>query len=434
MELTDRLKTRRPPRFYYGWWIVFVVALSGIVQSSQGHPALGVFMKPITEHFGWSRGAYTSGMTIGSMLGGFIAIGFGPLVDRHGGRWILTTAAFLVGGTVILTAFVTSFWQFFVLQVFARTVNMGVVVLVMQVVIPKWFLRKRGRAVAFGGIGNMIGNACTPLYVQFFVGRFGWRLAAFILGSTVWAVTLPPIWYFLRRSPEDMGLRLDGDQEDSEKVARRDNPASTHPARVEASLTVRQVLRHRSLYLLVTAITLLTLVGSSINLHVIPYLSDRGLGDGLAVSVMAAFSSSGAVGALMMGFIVERFPARYVLSGAFLLGALSYIILLNVNGPMVAFIWAGYSGVVSGGMYTLTQVIFADYYGRGSLGAIRGLTSPAQMGANSLGPLAAALAFDYSGGYFSIFALYGALMAVASSIVFLARPPASPAPPEATAQ
>ncbi len=430
--MTTIPKTRRRPRFYYGWWIVFVMVLTGAVQSSQGHPTLGVFMKPITEQFGWSRGAYASGMTVGTLLGGFIAIPLGRLVDRHGGRWILTTAAFVVGGTVILTSFVTSFWQFFIIQTIARTVNMGVVVLVMQVIIPKWFVRKRGRAVAFGGIGNMIGNAGMPLFVQFFISRVGWRAAAVILGTTVWTVTLPPIWFFLRRSPEDIGLLPDGDREETEGLARRNEGSSIRPARVEASLTVRQVLRHRSLYLLVTAFTLSTLVGSSINLHAIPYLSDRGLSAGMAVTVMAVFSSSGAAGALVMGFAVERYPARYVLAAAFLLGALSYIVLLNVNGPMVAFFWAGYSGVVRGGMHTLTQVIYADYYGRRSLGAIRGLTSPAQMGANSLGPLAAALAFDFSGSYFSIFALYGVLMVAASFSIFLARPPESPAPVGAT--
>ena len=412
---------------------MFVMALAGLVQSSQGHPALGVFMKPITEHFGWSRGAYTSGMTIGTMLGGFIAVFIGPLVDRHGGRRILTAAAIVVTGSVILTSFVTAFWQFLALQIIARTVNMGIVVLVMQVTIPKWFVRKRGRAVAFASVGNMIGNAGTPLFVQFFVSTFGWRTAAFVLGTSVMAVTLLPIWFILRRSPEDMGLHTDGDSEGPEELARSNGTTSARPARVEVSMTVRQVLRHPSLYLLMTAFTLSMLVGSSINLHTIPYLSDRGLSADLAVIVMAVFSSGGAIGALIMGFVVERYPARQVLSASFLLGALSYIILLNVHGPTIAFLWAGYSGVIRGGMGTLSQVIFADYYGRGSLGAIRGLTSPAQMGANSLGPLAAALAFDIRGDYFTIFALYGVLMVAASLSIFLARPPASPTPVEAAA-
>ena len=426
--MSDIPDTKRRPKFFYGWWIVFVVILAGIVQSSQGHPALGAFMKPMTEHFGWTRGAYTSGMTIGSMLGGFIAVFIGPMVDRHGGRLILTSSSFIVGGTVILTGFVKSFWQFFVLQIIARTVNMGIVVLVMQVVIPKWFIKRRGRAVAFGHFGGMIGNAGTPLFIQYFVSRLGWRHAAVILGSSVWALCVPPIWFFLRRSPEDTGLLPDGEKQTSEQE--RENPAEgiTNVSRVETSMTVRQVLRHPSLYLLVTAFTLSSLVGSSLNLHAIPYLSDKGLTADMAVIVQAVLSSTGGIGAILMGFIVERYPARVVLSIAFLFVSFSYIILLNVNGPTIAFLWAGYAGMVRGGGGILGQIIYADYYGRDSLGSIRGLTSPAQMGANSVGPLLASLAFDFRGDYFFIFALYGFLMVAASFSVFLARPPANSIP------
>jgi MFS family permease len=413
----------RKPRFFYGWWIVFTVILAGIVQSSQGHPALGAFMKPMTEYFGWSRGGYASGMTIGSMLGGFIAVFIGPLVDRHGGRWILTGSSLIVGGTVILTGFVKSFWQFFVLQIIARTVNMGIVVLVMQVVIPKWFIRKRGRAVAFGHMGGMMGNAGTPLFIQFIVSRFGWRAAAVTLGVSVWTLCVPPIWFFLRRRPEDMGLLPDGDKQNPEQTGENSSGKNPTSSRIETSMTVREVLRHRSLYLLITAFTLSSLVGSSLNLHAIPYLSDRGLTAGLAVSVMAVLSSTGGIGAIIMGFIVERYPARFVLSIAFLLVSFSYIILLNVNGPGIAFLWAGYAGMVRGGGGILGQIIYADYYGRDSLGSIRGLTSPAQMGANAVGPLLAALAFDFRGDYSFIFALYGFLMIAASFSVFLARPP-----------
>ena len=381
-------------------------------------------MKPITEDFGWTRGQYASGMAIGSLIGGFLAIGIGPLIDRYGARWILTTAAFIVGGTVVCTSFVTSFWQFFLLQIFARSINQGVVSLAMQVIIPKWFVRKRGRAVAFGSIGNAIGNSGTPLFSQLFISWLGWRHALLILGSSVWAITLLPIWFFLRRSPEDIGLLPDGEQEESRgKRSTGNERDSGEPGVLENSLTVRQVLRHRSLYLLLVAFTLASLVGSSLYLHIIPYLSDKGMSPGAAVMVMAVLSSSSVIGALVLGFAVERYSARYLLSVGFLRAAVSYIILLNVTTPVVALFWAVYLGVLNGGMQTLTQVIYADYYGSRSLGAIRGLNAPAQMGANSLGPLAAAVAFDYRGDYFLIFALYGILLVFSSLSIFLARPP-----------
>ena len=386
-------------------------------------------MKPMTEDFGWTRGEYASGMALGSLIGGFLSIGIGPLIDRYGARWILTTAAFIVAGTVVCTSFVTAFWQFFLLQIFARSINMGVVALAMQVIIPKWFVRKRGRAVAFGSIGNAIGNAGTPLFSQLFINWLGWRHSLLILGTTVWAITLVPIWFFLRRSPEDMGLLPDGDQEESGGKRSTEGERHSGETRVlENSLTVRQVLRHRSVYLLLVSFTLAALVGSSLYLHIIPYLSDKGMSPGAAVMVMAVLSSCTVIGALVSGFAVEKYSARYLLSVGFLLAAASYIILLNVTTPAVALFWAVYLGVINGGIHTLMQVIYADYYGSRSLGAIRGLNAPAQMGANSLGPLAAAVAFDYRGDYFLIFALYGILLVFSSLSIFLARPPVNVAP------
>ena len=48
---------------------------------------------------------------------------------------------------------------------------------------------------------------------------------------------------------------------------------------------------------------------------------------------------------------------------------------------------------------------------------------PVQMVANSTGPLSAALAFDATGSYVTIFTIFGILTLVASLCVFLARPP-----------
>ena len=51
-------KTRKPG-FYYGWVIVIVIGLGGFTQSAESYPILGVFMKPMTEEFQWSRTIFT---------------------------------------------------------------------------------------------------------------------------------------------------------------------------------------------------------------------------------------------------------------------------------------------------------------------------------------------------------------------------------------
>ena len=76
------------------------------------------------------------------------------------------------------------------------------------------------------------------------------------------------------------------------------------------------------------------------------------------------------------------------------------------------------------------QVVFADYYGRESLGSIRGVVWPIQMITNALGPLVAAVAYDITGNYVAVFASFGILIIFASLAVFGAKPPITTHSPE----
>ena len=202
--------TQTKPRFYYGWVIVAVIALAGFSQTAETFPVLGVFLKPITEEFGWSRTVFSGAMSIGTVIGGFLALGIGPLIDRFGARWTLVIAFVILGGTLILLAGIQTLWQFYALQILGRMMSHGVIALAIFVVVPKWFHEKRGRAMALSQMGHRIGNTVTPLYVQILVNVASWRLAAAVTGLVMWVVSLLPVAAFLRRSPEDMGLLPDG--------------------------------------------------------------------------------------------------------------------------------------------------------------------------------------------------------------------------------
>ena len=80
-------------------------------------------------------------------------------------------------------------------------------------------------------------------------------------------------------------------------------------------------------------------------------------------------------------------------------------------------------------MHTLQQVIFADYFGRDNLGAVRGVVWPIQMVGNSLGPLAAAVTYDITGNYVVIFSSFGVICLLAGLCISLARPPTSTGAP-----
>jgi MFS family permease len=423
--LASSLPSDRKSPLYYGWVIVAVVALANFSRSAETFPVLGVFLKPMTEEFGWSRSAFSGAMTIGTLLGGFVAVGVGPLIDRFGPRWTVAIGLFVVGGTLVLLSAITSLWQFYVLEIIGRMVTMGIVGLAVQVIIPKWFIAKRGRAVALSGLGGRVGNTITPLYVQALVSMGNWRMATIVAGAVIWITSVVPSILFLRRRPEDMGLHPDGVNPDVDSNNNPESSKSTtnNDRKNEVSLSLKKVSKLASFYLLITAFAVSSFVATGLNLHMMPYFTDKGLDASMAALVVAVWSASGAVGSLLFGFAAERYSIRLVMSSSFMLTASGFLLLLFVHSTPLGIIWGAYQGMVNGGNFTLQMVIFADYYGRDSLGSIRGAIQPVQLGANAMGPLAAAIAYDLTGSYFAIFALFILLSVFSSLCIFLAKPP-----------
>ena len=110
---------------------------------------------------------------------------------------------------------VTEPWQFYILYTSAVSVGLYEVGnFVTTTVVSKWFIRLRGRALAFTTLGIDAGTATLAPVAAFLAASIGWRNTWGVLGVIIAAVVIPPSTFFMRRTPEDMGLRPDGDPPD----------------------------------------------------------------------------------------------------------------------------------------------------------------------------------------------------------------------------
>ena len=146
-------------RWYYGWMIVGVVSIVSFAGGVETNPVLGVFQEPITNEFGWSRAAFTLPMSIGTFAGGLAAVALGPIMARHGARWVMAIAVIILGAIFVGIGTMESYWHHFALQMLGRTVVASTFFLIIGVVIPKWFVVKRGRAIGVAAFGQRIGHA-----------------------------------------------------------------------------------------------------------------------------------------------------------------------------------------------------------------------------------------------------------------------------------
>ena len=167
-------KPKRPPRFFYGWVMVVIVALGGFSASTEALPVLGIFLKPVSAEFGWSRAAFTTPIMLGGLLGSVAALLTGPLVDRFGSRWALVGAFGILGLSFILMAAMEELWHYYVIQMIARSMNTGVMAVATAVIIPNWFIVRRGRAFSLGHLGFPTGASVIPLFVHVLTPPSGW--------------------------------------------------------------------------------------------------------------------------------------------------------------------------------------------------------------------------------------------------------------------
>ena len=416
---------RQQPRRYYGWVIVWITVLSAIASAVIINPTIGVFVKPMAVDFGWNRSIIAGAVAIGTVSGGAIALVIGPIIDRFGARWVLFLAFLIVGGLFVAWSGVTTLWQFYAVIIIARMLLQGMINLTNQTVLAKWFVRLRGRALAYGNLGQRFGQGAVPVMAQVIIGAAGWRWAAASLGFLAWGLTLIPVLLWMRRQPEDMGLRPDGDPPARDPVVDAQAPRP-QPHAGEVHFTLREALRTRTFFILLIVLCVTSFVNTGINFNFIPYMSDQMLSENEISLVIVVWSLIGVPAALAAGLLVERISAQIVLA-AFQLGMIvGTTLLIALDTFAVGVLFAVLQGAAFGGTLLAQQVILADYYGSRHLGAIRGVVLPWQMASNAIGPLAATLVFDTQGSYLVMWWVYVALQSLVFVLLLAAPKPKAP--------
>ncbi len=149
---TDR--TPRRPLLYYGYWIIGAAMVAQFIAVGSQMSVSGAFLKPMTEDLGWTRSEFALAQTVGRFLMAFVGFFIGVYIDRYGGRVMMIIGVTVLGAALFATAEVTQIWQWVVLRGIAFTLGAALVgSLVVNVTLSKWFVEKRGRAIAFAAVG-----------------------------------------------------------------------------------------------------------------------------------------------------------------------------------------------------------------------------------------------------------------------------------------
>ncbi len=403
--------------FFYGWLMVVISGMA-IFFSGPGQTfSNSVFIASYMEDFNMSQTSISFIYSAATLISGVLLFFMGRMVDRFGRRLMMTLAALMLGVACFFNSFITGpimlFFGFFMIRYFGQ----GSMTLIPNTLVSQWFIKYRGRALGFAGLGGLLGAASFPPLINWLIDEYGWQITWRILGLVLIVFFMPLALYFVRNRPEDVGLLPDGAKEKS-------NLEEGAPAEVqEESWTLSEAMRTRAFWFILVCGAIPAMIFTGITFQIFSILGEQGINRMQTAFVLSLIPLISFGCSLLSGFIVERVKVHRMLALSFALNIVTPILLIFAHSYATVILFAIAWGIAQGFMNIPMGVIWPNYYGRKHLGSIQSVTHAAGIIGSAIGPIQFGWAYDQFGSYTGVLIISALIWTLGTVLAFLAKPP-----------
>jgi MFS family permease len=301
-----------------------------------------------------------------------------------------------------------------------RGIAMSGIQMGTMVAVTNWFIVKRGRASAIPSFGVRAGQGIIPLLILPVILGQGWRQAYWVLAVGALLFVALPAWVYLRRRPEDYGMLPDGAAQPADQGTSTGHQAATAS---DARWRLADAMRTKAFWLLIIGTATGMFGQTAANFHAVANFLDRGMTEGMAFTIPAVFAGVSAVSTFAWGAAIERISARIALIAVAALNTVGMLVLIWAVSYPAAALYGAIAGLAGGGFLVAQRLIWADYFGRLSVGTIRGGASLFIGFVGPMGPLIAGLLYGSTGSYNIAFSLSAILFVIGLIAMVFANPP-----------
>jgi MFS family permease len=407
--------------FYYGWVIVFIAGL-GVFFSGPGQTySVSVFIDSYIKDFGWSRSHVSAVYSLATLAAGICMFFVGRFVDKWGQRKL----SVIVGIGLALASFwnsmVVNTAMLFIGFFLIRVLGQGSMSLIPNTLVPQWFITKRGKAMSLMAIGGFASSAALPPLNAWLVATWGWSFSWKVWGVLLLVVFVPLAYFLIRNKPEDIGEYPDGVKPDWTNDPA--DPNRTIKPFEEVNWTVQEAVKTRAYWLLLFCVGIPSLVNTGLTFHLISIFKTNGISPAIAALVLSLMALIGFPVTLIAGPLLDRVKVQYVLAGIFAGEIIFILVLLAADQTAIAIAFGVLWGISGGFERIALNYVWPSFFGRQSLGSIKGSAMTVTVLGSALGPLPFGLAYDYFGGYKEILLISIILPLLGIAASLLAKKP-----------
>jgi sugar phosphate permease len=340
---------------------------------------------------------------------------------------VIGFGAVVTGSAFLLMSTATELWH---LHLFAFLLGCGLAattIIPNQTLVSHWFVRRRGTAMGIVMIGMALGGVVFAPLAHDLIEAFGWRSTYLVFGAAIPAVIVPLVFLIVRRSPESIGLRPDGDRDDQLQNESESGEVTPEDA---TGLTVAEAIRTVSFWNLFFVRFFMVMGTATIAAHIVPIVvaSDYGAIEGHDTAMMIGsrairdFLIVSIAGKLVGGYMAERISKRLVLALQFVLMVLAAAVLFKLENSLGLYLFVLLYGIGNGGA-VVYPLVLAENFGLRAFSKILGIMGiPLTLGA-AVGQMGAARIFDVTESYIGVFAGLMLVNGICVVLVSRAMPP-----------
>ena len=359
----------------YGWvMVISVFTLTALSFGTMG--SISVFLKPLSNEFGWTRANTAFGYTVASLGSAFFGIIWGYMADKYGTRFFGFFATFFMVSCLFFLGKQNSILHFYLLYFCFGAFGNAVVGSPLYANVGFWFKKNPGLALGITAAGGAAGQGIIPLLSTNLIQAYGWQVAYMYL-SYIYLFIMAPFSFLIKESPRRKKARIAIEDEF------RDFP-----------LSEKEVITWIS-----CAVVFCCICMSVPIVHLIPLLTDASFSEDFAASVFLVLMIFGIVGRIIsgkLGDMIGALPTYILMSIGQTISVLGFPYIDFKVGLFVLAAAFGftYSGVMSAILVCARMMVSAKLAGRAmALGSFFGWVG---MG---LGGYFGGLLFDIKGDY-----------------------------------
>ncbi len=435
VESPDAAVKPRKKGIFYGWKVL--AAGSAITTIGSIHsPVVSVFFLPLQRELDLSRAALSFIFSLARIEGGIEGPLVGWMIDKQGPRIPVIIGTLLSGIGMLVLSQVNNTLGF--LLVYTGLVALGFQMGYLQVMHAAaniWFVKYRTRAMSIFSSSVRLGPAVFTPIMGVLVDVWDWRTGAILTGFFV-LVTALPLTYFIKRSPESMGLLPDGaDPEELEPPPDGEGSKEADPGQSEQKETLRlqmpedfefkEAMRTPVWWILALTTTVRTSNNGVFQVHFVPIFVWKDITETTAAFMVGITQLIATPMILGVGWLGDRWSKKAILVLAhFVLGS-SFLVLIFVEqtwGIYLFMVMFAFGANVAPANYS----IIGDYFGRKSFARLRGVLN--SLGIIGMGTtVLAGWVFDATNSYAAFLfgtAVFSAIAGV--TVIFFLHKPSRP--------